>query len=173
MSYDIYFVRNVNIDEDSVWEVLEAEVNEQGAHYIDSSEQKQISAVIEPIVSECEKVVSDRAIELNTPTYQISIFENQVVISLPYWDENQKNEIIGQVQKITNELIRLGFIGFDSHHEEFINGEYQLSFDDMAFDPLETIDGVPPRNVGPWSLMALVFGLLLIIVVVWMFLNSE
>jgi len=65
--------------------------------------------------------------ELNFPTYQLSMFNSQIAISLPYWDENSNEGVNNEVKQITNVLLNNDLKGFDPQTENFITEPYDFS----------------------------------------------
>ena len=64
--------------------------------------------------------------ELNFPTYQLSMFNNQIAISLPYSDENSNDGVNTEVKQITNVLLSNDLKGFDPQTEEFVTELYEF-----------------------------------------------
>lgn len=64
--------------------------------------------------------------ELNFPTYQLSMFNSQIAISLSYWDENSNDGIHKEIKQITNVLLKHNLKGFDPQTEEFITEQYEF-----------------------------------------------
>jgi len=74
--------------------------------------------------------------ELNFPTYQLSMFNGQITITLPYWDENRNDGINKEVKQITNVFLNNKLKGFDPQTEEFIRVPYEFQ---MTFTETKTV----------------------------------
>ena len=129
MSYDIYFIKKKDLDSENVYDILETtEPNPDNEIYISKDFMKSL---IEELKSEGLEFVifegkDEDYFELNFPTYQLSMFNSQLAISLPYWDENSSEGINKEIKQITNVFLKNDFTGFDPQTEEFITEPYEI-----------------------------------------------
>ena len=54
------------------------------------------------------------------------MFNSQIAISLPYWDENSNDGVNNEVKQITNVLLSNDLKGFDPQTEDFITEPYEF-----------------------------------------------
>ena len=54
------------------------------------------------------------------------MFNSQVAISLPYWDENSNDGVNKEIKQITNVLLSNDLKGFDPQTEGFITEQYEF-----------------------------------------------
>ncbi len=129
MSYDIYFIKKKDLNPDSVYDILETtESNSDNEIFISKDFMQSLIKELKSDGLEFEifEGKDEDYFELNFPTYQLSMFNNQIAISLPYWDENSNDGINKEVKQITNVLLRNDLKGFDPQTEEFITEPYEL-----------------------------------------------
>ena len=69
---------------------------------------------------------TEEFIQLNFPTYQVSMFNSQLAITIPYWDSNSDDGINKEIKIITNVFLENGFTGFDPQNEQFIKEKYEF-----------------------------------------------
>ncbi len=128
MSYDIYFLKNKQAKQETIFELLEADASPTDAHFISKELMLEIKDLLSAAGLKFE--VFERAgedyLELNFSTYQLSMFNNQIALSLPFWDENNTVGVNGEVKRIANVLLDKGFIGFDPQTEEFITEKFEF-----------------------------------------------
>jgi hypothetical protein len=138
MSYDIYFVRKADLTIDEFNTILETdEVNESDELFIHQNLKESIQETIKREGLAFETFAGeDGYLELTFPTFQLSMFNNQIGISLPYWDENSTDETHKDVQLIINTLLEKGFTGFDPQTEEFITRTHDIG---KKFTEVKTI----------------------------------
>lgn len=132
MSYDIYYIKKPDLNNENVYDILETEA-------VDVNDETFISKdAMDFLVKELESIglifkvnKSRDYYELSFPSYQLSLYENQIAISLPYWGKNSDSSINGEMKQISNVLIQNNFIGFDPQTEAIIREPYDFksSFD--------------------------------------------
>ena len=129
MSYDIYFIKKKDIKSENVYKILETiEPNPENEIYISKDFMKSL---IEQLKSEGLEFDTfegkgEDYFELNFPTYQLSMFNSQLAISLPYWDQNSSEVTNKEIKQITNIFLKNDFTGFDPQTEEFITEPYEF-----------------------------------------------
>ena len=129
MSYDIYFIKKKDLNSDNVHDILETtEPKSENEIFISKDLMKSL---IEQLKSEGLKFEifegkDEDYFELNFPTYQLSMFNSQVAISLPYWDENSNDGVNKEIKQITNVLLSNDLKGFDPQTEGFITEQYEF-----------------------------------------------
>jgi len=129
MSYDIYFIKKKDLNTDNVYDILET-TEPKSDNEIFISKDFMIT-LIEQIKSEKLEFEifegkNEDYFELNFPTYQLSMFNSQIAISLPYWDENSNDGINKEIKQITKVLLNNELKGFDPQTEEFITVPYKF-----------------------------------------------
>ena len=129
MSYDLYFVRKKDLNPQNVNDILETtEPNPDNEIFISKTLMKSITEELrsDGFKFEIFKGQDEDYFELNFPTYQIAMFNSQIVISMPYWDENSSEDVNKEIKKITNVLLKNDLKGFDPQTEEFITEPYEF-----------------------------------------------
>ena len=131
MSYDIYFIKKKGITASEIDVLLEGDVKSSDDHYVSKELMVSIHQKLsqEGLIFEIfESHDSDGDYyELNFPTYQVSIFNSMIAISLPYWDANSESEIDMEVQTITFILTEFGFLTYDPQTNEVTEGTKSVS----------------------------------------------
>jgi len=129
MSYDIYFIKTKDLNSENVYNLLETtEPKPDNEIFISKDLMKSLTEQIksEGLKFEVFEGKNEDYFELNFSSYQLSIFNSQIVISLPYWEENSKENINTEIKQITNILLNNGLIGFDPQKEIFLTTTYEL-----------------------------------------------
>lgn len=129
MSYDIYFIKKKDLNTENVYDVLETtEPKPDNEIYISKDFMKSLIEQLksEGLEFEIFEGKDEDYFELNFPTYQLSMFNSQLAISLPYWDENSSEGINKEIKQITNVFLKNDFTGFDPQTEEFITEPYEF-----------------------------------------------
>tara|TARA_R110002049_G_scaffold259060_1_gene434795 strand:+ start:1420 stop:1953 length:534 start_codon:yes stop_codon:yes gene_type:complete len=129
MSYDIYFIKKKDLNTENVYGVLETtEPKPDNEIYISKDFMKSLIEQLksEGLEFEIFEGKDEDYFELNFPTYQLSMFNSQLAISLPYWDENSNEGINKEIKQITNVFLKNDFTGFDPQTEEFIIESYEF-----------------------------------------------
>jgi hypothetical protein len=129
MSYDICFLKRKKINEDDIYELLEGDASPDDEHFISKAAMLQIrdSLKAEGLKFKVFERDDEDYLELNFESYQLSMFNSQIALSLPYWDVNSSNDIMQEVKTIANLLLDLGFTGFDPQTETFIYQKYDYN----------------------------------------------
>ena len=129
MSYDIYFIKKKDLNSENVYDIMETtEPKPDNEIFISKDFMKSL---IEQLNSEglefkIFKGKDEDYFELNFPTFQLSMFNSQIAISLPYWDENSNDGVNNEVKQITNVLLSNDLKGFDPQTEDFITEPYEF-----------------------------------------------
>ena len=129
MSYDIYFIKKKDLNSENVYDIMETtEPKPDNEIFISKDFMKSL---IEQLNSEglefkIFKGKDEDYFELNFPTFQLSMFNSQIAISLPYWDENSNDGVNNEVKQTTNVLLSNDLKGFDPQTEEFITEPYEF-----------------------------------------------
>ena len=173
MSYSIDFIKTKNLNFDNIYDLLETtDPNPENEIFIEKELMNKIITELKEIGLEfeiCEGKDRDY-FELNFPTYQVSMFNSEIAISIPYWDQNSNEGISMEVKQITNTLIENGFTGFDSQTEEFITEQYEFQ---TAFTESKTVvdnhmNSVTQSKSGnTWIYLGVGLGILIIGIVIW------
>ena len=129
MSYDIYFIKKKDLNSENVYDIMETtEPKPDNEIFISKDFMKSL---IEQLNSEglefkIFKGKDEDYFELNFPTFQLSMFNSQIAISLPYWDENSNDGVNNEVKQTTNVLLSNDLKGFDPQTEDFITEPYEF-----------------------------------------------
>lgn len=127
MSYDIYFIKKNDLNSDNVYDILETtEPKSENEIFISKDLMKSLIQQLksEGLEFDTFEGKEEDYFELNFPTYQLSMFNSQIAISLPYWDENSYDGVNKEIKQITNVLLGNDLKGFDPQKEEFITEPY-------------------------------------------------
>jgi hypothetical protein len=121
MSYDIYFVKSDKLSSENIDEFLESEASAKDQHFISKALMHEIQADLagKGLSFETFEGKQDDYVELNLETYQISMFNSQIAVSLPYWDINSSDAIDNEVNLISKVLREKGFTGYDPQTSKF------------------------------------------------------
>ncbi|MEQ1605504.1 MAG: hypothetical protein ABL999_11615 [Pyrinomonadaceae bacterium] len=115
MSYDIYFIKSDGLSSENIDEYLETEVSDTDQHFISKALMNEVKVELAAngLSFETFEGKQDDYVELNLETYQISMSNSQIAVSLPYWDINSSDAIDIEVKLISKVLIERGFTGYD------------------------------------------------------------
>ena len=125
MSYDIYFTKMKDLNLENIYSSLSATPTASDDFFISKNLMRKLKSILnkkglrfELFESETEDVI-----ELTfEKTYQLSMFNSQIAISLPFFYSPKADyEINKEVKIITDVLIENGFSGFDAQTEKFIH----------------------------------------------------
>lgn len=139
MSYDIYFIKKKDLNSDNVYDILETtEPESDNEIFISKDLMKSFIKQLKTQGLEFDTFEGKDKdyFELNFPTYQLSIYNSQIVISLPYWDENSNDGINKEIKQITNVLLSNNLKEFDPQTEKFIAEPYELQ---KTFTEIKTV----------------------------------
>jgi hypothetical protein len=128
MSYDIYFIKRKDLTSNNIESILESDVSKTDQHFVSKQIMLEIKDKLakQGLKFEVFEKTDEDYLELNFPTYQVSMFNSQFTISVPYWDSNSDNGINNEINLITNTLLDNGFTGYDPQTEEFIVTKYEF-----------------------------------------------
>lgn len=175
MSYDIYFVRKKDINVDSFNELLELEeVSESDEIFISKGLKSSLKESIKSKGLSFETFDGDDDyLELNFPTFQVSMFNSQIAISIPYWDENQDTDISTHVRLIVGILLENGFSGYDPQTEDIISSSFEFG---SSFTEVKTIvDKQLPYSTTSSNSMVLYIGIglgiIILVLLLWKFIK--
>ena len=128
MSYDIYFIKRKDLNSKNIETILESEVSKNDQHFVTKQEMLELKdkLIQQGLKFEVFEKSDEDYLELNFPTYQVSMFNSQFAISVPYWDSNSDDGINNEIKIITNTLLDNGFTGYDPQTEEFIVTKYEF-----------------------------------------------
>ncbi|MGQ0541769.1 MAG: hypothetical protein ACT4O9_07960 [Blastocatellia bacterium] len=121
MSYDLYFIKSKRLSSENIDEFLEEEAAEDDEHFISNALKNEIRVTLKDngLVFETFEGKEDDYLELNFESYQISMFNSQIAVSLPYWDVNSSDVIGNEIQLISKALFEKGFTGYDPQTSKF------------------------------------------------------
>lgn len=128
MSYDIYFIKRKDLTSNNIETILESDVTKSDQHFVSKQIMLEIKnkLIQQGLKFEVFEKTDEDYLELNFPTYQVSMFNSQFAISVPYWDSNSDDRINNEIKIITNTLLDNGFTGYDPQTEEFIVTKYEF-----------------------------------------------
>ncbi|MBK7668783.1 MAG: hypothetical protein IPJ32_16475 [Sphingobacteriaceae bacterium] len=169
MSYDIYFIKSKALSVDNVDNILESEVKSSDEHYISKELMISIknSLSSQGLKFEAFEQADKNYIELNFQTYQVSMFDSQIAISVPYWDSNKNDGINKEIKLITNVLLDNGFTGYDQQTGEFITTKYQFQ---KSFSESKTVVDSSLKEKSEsktLTYLGIGLGLVLVVFLVW------
>lgn len=181
MSYEIFFLKKKNLNREKINSILEStEANESDDFFVSKdlmlklkSELKEKGLNFEIFESKTEDYI-----ELNFPTYQISMFNSQIAISLPYWDSNSNDGINNEIKIITNVLIDKGFTGFDPQIEQIISRKYELQkkfaeTKTVVDENLNANKNLNFDNDNSTKIIGIVLGAVLVGILIWKFIKRH
>ena len=171
MSYDIYFIHKQELNHENIEEILEGEVTEEDDYFIPREMMIDLERIFKEKGLQFE-ITADRdeeKIELTFPAFQISIFNSQVAISLPYWDENTEETADRDINIVISTLLEKEFTGYDPQREEFITATYNLQ--NSVSEAKSVVDN-HPRLINKkvrikYLLLAIAFGAMAIAGLIW------
>ena len=128
MSYDIYFIKRKDLTFKNIETILETDALKSDKHFVSKQQMVDLKdkLIQQGLKFEVFENPNEDYLELNFPTYQVSMFNNQFAISVPYWDNNSNVGINNEIKIITNTLLENGFTGYDPQTEEFIVSKHEI-----------------------------------------------
>jgi hypothetical protein len=170
MSYDLYFIKKKDLNSENVYDILETtELKPDNEIYISKDYMKTLieELKMEGLEFEVFEGKDEDHFELNFPTYQLSIFNSHITISLPYWDQNSNDGINKEIKLLTNVLLKNDLTGFDPQTEDFITELYEIQ---GAFSETKTVVDSSlksePQKSNYDNLMYIGIGFVIMIVVI-------
>lgn len=129
MSYDIYFIKRKDLNSNTIETILESDVSKTDQHFVSKQEMLELKdkLIRQGLKFEVFQKSDEDYLELNFPTYQVSMFNSQFAVSIPYWDSNSNDGINNEIKIITNTLLENGFTGYDPQTDEFIVTKYEFN----------------------------------------------
>lgn len=129
MSYEIYFIKRKDLTSKNIEKILESEALKTDNHFINKHKMLELKDkfIQQGLKFSVFEKPNEDYIELNFPTYQVSMFNNQFAISATYWESNSNDVINNEIKLITNILLDNGFTGYDPQTEEFILSKYEIN----------------------------------------------
>lgn len=173
MSYDIYFLKKSDLNLRNIYDTLEIpDPKADNEIFISKSFMKSLIKELESAGLKFETFQGrdEDHFELNFPTYQISIFNSQIAISLPYWDENSNEGVNNEIKRIANIFLRNNLTGFDPQTEEFITESFE--FQSVFSKTKSSVDNHLKANTRqPYNStlkgVAIGLGIALLIFIIW------
>lgn len=167
MSYDVSFIKGARITSEMVEEILAFEASPQDEHFISKALKDEVKIALKErgLRFEVFEESKEEYVELNFETYQISMFDSEISISLPYWDENGSGKIKDELHEIARILIEKGFTGYNVqtgvlfNEPELILSDFERTSRDIReYLSQNAGDG---KKSDPWRLLkvGLIFGL--------------
>lgn len=178
MSYDIYFIKKKDLSSDNIYDVLEiSEPKPDNEMYISKDMMKLLIKEMksERLEFEVFEGKDQDYFELNFPTYQMSMFNSQIVISVPYFDENSNDAINKEIKQIINVLLNNNLKGFDSQTEQFITEPYEH---EKTFKESKTLvndninSNTQGTNTNTMMYVGIGLGITLLGLLVWKMINK-
>jgi hypothetical protein len=175
VSYELYFIKKKNLNPENANSILEStEPSESDDFFVSKDLMLKLKSELKEkgLNFEIFKSKTEDYVELNFPTYQISMFNSQIAISLPYWDSNSDDGINKEIKIITNVLIENGFTGFDPQTEEIISKKYefQKTFTEtktVVDEHLNANKNLNSDNSNSIKIIGIILGIVLIGIVIW------
>jgi hypothetical protein len=86
MSYDIYFIKRKDLTSNNIETILESDVSKSDQHFVSKQLMLEIKdkLIQQGLKFEVFEKTDENYLELNFPTYQVSMFNSQFAISVPY-----------------------------------------------------------------------------------------
>jgi hypothetical protein len=170
MSYDIYFIKRKDLTSNNIETILESDVSKNDQHFVGKQIMIEIKdkLIQQGLKFEVFEKTDEDYLELNFPTYQVSMFNSQFAISVPYWDSNSNDGINNEIKIITNTLLDNGFTGYDPQTEEFIVAkyEYKKSFTESKTVVDKTLN-TQTENSFNYKYVGIGIAILVIGIVIW------
>lgn len=172
MSYDIYFIKKKDLNPGNVQDILETtDINSDSEIYISKDFMKVLIGELESKGLEFDiyEGKNEDYFELNFPTYQLSMFNSQISVSLPYWDKNSNEGTHREIKQITNVFIDNDLTGFDPQTDEFITSpyEFQSTFKEIKSNIDQHVNLESPKNDNGLKYIGIVIGLVILGLLIW------
>jgi hypothetical protein len=178
MSYDIYFIKKKDLNIDNVYTVLESsKPKSDNEIFISKDFMKSLIGELksEGLEFEVFEGKDEDYIELNFPSYQLTMFNSQIAISLPYWDENISDGINKEIKQITNVFLKNNLTGFDPQTEEFLTEPYEFQ---TTFTETKTVvdnhlnSEHHKKNGNTLNYLGIGLGILILGFIIWKMINK-
>lgn len=173
MSYDIYFIKKKDLSSDNIYDVLEmSELKSDNEMYISKDIMRLLIKEMksEGLVFEIFEGKDQDYFELSFSAYQLSMFNSQIVISVPYFDANSNEGINKEIKQITNVLLNNKLKGFNSQTEQFITESYEF---EKTFEESKTLvnddinSNTQSTNTNAMMYAGIGLGALILGLVIW------
>lgn len=170
MSYDIYFIKRKDLTSENIETILESDVSKTDQHFVSKQQMLELKdkLVQQGLKFEVFEKPNEDYLELNFPTYQVSMFNSQFAISVPYWDSNSDDGINNEIKIITNTLLDNGFTGYDPQTEEFIVTKYEFkkNFSESKTVVDKTLNN-QPDNSSNLKYIGIGIAIIIVGIIIW------
>lgn len=173
MSYDIYFIKRKDLTLNNIEAILESDALTTDNHFIRKQLMIKIKdkLVKQGLKFEVFEESNEGYLELNFPTYQVSMYNNQFEISVPYWNSNSNDGINNEIKIIINTFLEEGFTGYDQQTGEFIVSKYEFkrTFSESKSTIDKTQNKLPNNNL---NYIFIGIAILIVGIVIWKLLKN-
>jgi hypothetical protein len=170
MSYDIYFIKRKDLTSKNIETILESDALKTDKHFVSKQQMIELKDILiqQGLKFEVFEKPNEDYLELNFPTYQVRMFNNQFAISIPYWDSNSNDGINNEIKIITNTLLDNGFTGYDPQTEKFIVAKYEFkkTFSETKSVVDKTLSNKPENNFN-YKYVGIGIAILVIGIIIW------
>lgn len=172
MSYDIYFIKSKNLNQDNIEELIESEVSSSDEHFISREEMDNLKDSVASIGYEYELYEHENEeyyFEMSFKNYRLSVFQSQAVISVPYWPEIVDDSLGKEIEAITQVFINKGFSGYDQQTGQVFTSGYLFldSFKQNLEIVVEDINKIKDNKPFSWIIYLIGVLLIALIFVLW------
>ncbi len=125
MSYDIHFIKKKDITIQESLEFLEKQKISKEYQFSESETKQMVSEIVEMNQHKGVDTTKDST-AIDFDTFQVSMYDTQLTISIPYVKENLAQKIIVQVNCVIDVFLENGCSGLDGQSEKFIDDDYSF-----------------------------------------------
>lgn len=157
MAYELFFINKEHLETGEAKNILSAKGIEGDDFFISKAFMLEIKSTLRDKGLHFQSEDQGNEMEFNFPTFQIALFSNQIVLSIPHWKGNHSDEVSDTIEEICDILNDFGMSIYDPQ---------SASVESNDFDVAESFGQSRSSTTSPIS-GKLVFTLILISAIIW------
>ncbi len=113
MAYELFFIKKEHLELGEAEKILKEKGKEGDDFFISKSLMIEIKTALRAKDLDFQSEDQGNEMEFNFPTFQISLFSNQIVLSIPHWKGNHSDDISEIIEEISDTLHEFGMSIYD------------------------------------------------------------
>lgn len=143
MAYELFFINKENLAKDEAEKILKAKGSEADDFFISKELMIEIKSALKAKGLSFQSENQGNEMEFNFPTFQVALFNNLIVLSIPHWKGNHSDEVSDTIEDICETLDEFGMSIYDpkSATVESEDFDFAESFNKTDSDPSSQLSG--------------------------------
>ena len=158
MAYELFFINKENLGLKEASTILNTKASESDDFFISKELMMEIKSALRKKGLRFQSENMGNEMEFNFPTFQIALFSNLILLSIPHWKGNHSDEVSETIEDICETLDEFGMSIYDPQSTSVVSDHYDFneSFNKNNSDSSSQISG------------KFVFIMILISTLIWM-----